>query len=514
MLNQLRDWLLFKLDPSRALEGAGGFSFFETGDTNRVSIRSLPSYLDPSDSEFASLQAEALVPYKRASQEQMMGLIDPTILAKMRTAEKAMEENGDVLQGFLGRMTLGLTNMIVVHEDEGVERAYREAFERANLMYTLQDAWMDCDVYGNAYTVVIGSGQNMTAVNFNPKHIAVGRQVSLGQRPVIFFPGSRDPSSLNDVFVHQQIGADWNEWQDIGKIQGAYPLNPNRVIHTWDFKLHHQRYSVPPITRAWPDIIKRAVLDELIMKTAEGVKTQTRLWKLENPGPAEIELFRQKVIEARTSRVADFVWRGNVQVTELLPGVIDVLMGNESYLRFTRNIFRKLGLTLRFVTGEPVYEEASGRTEADTEVKIALGKIRFLQNRAATIAQRFARIYASAGDSSLGAYPAPTIYFAPSVLSATTMMDITSDLLKYGGMSMPTALEFLNIDPDSEIARIKRTMPLRDEGVIRPYASYSQESDGRVTESVESPGRPPGADRRESTSRTNRRNATGVKDIE
>lgn len=444
------------------------------------------------------IRARALMPYRSLSKEEQEEWIDPRILSMMVASEALMLRNGDVWEAFNSQIDLGMGPIIVSHEDRGIEKAYREMFERINIEYILEDAWITRREYGNAYTLVMGEGERFSVVNLNPKHVAVGRQLQVGQRPFAFFPNSRDPKALNSQFFHEKVidTSIWNEWKDHGR--GGVPLQPERVIHSHERKHHHMRYAYPPLMRAYESLTTRMVIGELIRGTAEGLKTQIRIWRLERPSKGEIGRLAANIRQVRSDRTYDLFWGGQLDFETVVPGTIDELLANETWMRLTNAVFRDLGMFLRLVSGEAPGDGTERGVQV--EVQIALSRLKAEQRQSIQIARSIASLYSRYGsDRGLASVPLPTIRMAESVLSSSVLInEMYVPLMNYGIISIRTVLDNLGIDYETEISRIEAEADLR-ESVILPYTSFKQtavDSAGntKTVEHQQSQGRPKGRD--------------------
>lgn len=468
-----------------------------------------PSFESEIDYGANELYAKALMPYGKLSKSRQRELIDGKIMMMMRAAEDAMIFCGDVWQAFISQIELAGGDIIINHEDSAVEEAYRDWFDRSGISATLEDAWLDSLVCGQGFLVGIGEGEDFTFLTLNPRHVAVGAQVKIGSRPIVFFPGSRSASDLRNEFYHYSAGApEWNEWKDVGDADGV-PLNSARVIHMSVAKRASERYAIPPVIRAWDDVVGRLTLEEMRQATMEGVKSQIRLWTFDNPRRGEVAKLSSALAGNRGRRTFDLVWGSGLEVKQLLPGVIDELMAQELWLNYTSGIFRRLGMFMRLISGDVANSRRDDNRSVEIEILIALSRLkRGAQHRALATATQMAKMYSKYGDKSLEGRGLPDLRFVETTLSTAELVrGLYVPLLNYGLVSARTVHEGTGIDHAAETARLEKELPLRDAGIIRPYTSFAQSGPTGTVEHAQSPGRPPGADMDTENAEVNKENA-------
>lgn len=453
----------------------------------------------------SALVARALLPFSRARTDEVDEFIDPQIASMMLASEAALARNGDLWEAFNARVDLGGGPLLISHPDEGVEQAYRDWFQAINIQYILEDAELTRCKYGNAYTVFLGDREQSAVTNLNPKKIAVG-SARMGKRAIRFFPSSRDPQDLVSEFYMQRVlSPEWNEWKEY--TDGGMRLNPERVIHSHVRKLHQERYGIPPMIRAWDNLMTRTVLGELVRSTAEDLKTQIRLFLLENPMRGEATKLVTEIKGGRSNRAYDLVWRNNLKVEVIVPGTVDALMATGTWMHFTMNVFRDLGMFMRPVSGEASSDRGSERG-VEYEVLIYLSRLKREQRISISIAERLARLYSLYGDPGLKDKGAPALRIAPSVLSQETAIDQMVKLMNYGIVDARTVHESVGLDHETVMKRLideKRYDP--ETGMFMPYAGYSQGGPTGFATHQQSQGRPENQPVSERSQEANKENA-------
>lgn len=474
----------------------------EFGFVERV-IEDNPLYVAPALHD-VYLRAAALRPFAKVKQRALPNIIDANVLAMMHAAEHAMTLAGDVYAAFQAEIAVGMGDIIVTHQDDSVQREYREWMQRLDATYWVHDALLTTSIYGNAFTVALQDNGVLRIANLNPKRVAVGR-TAVGAA-VAWFGDSQE----EERFFHKAQTPAWNEWQDIVD-GGGLPLDPNTVHHTSTVKPNHQRYGLPRVIYAWSDITTRATLDGMVRATIEGVRNQIRLWRIKTPTKNEIAALKAELRANRADRAQDIVWDDRLTVEVIMPGVVDSLLAGDTWMRLTASIFRKLGMNMRLVS-QPVTPAPEGRQAAqEAEVLVQMIWLRQrVQLPALALAQRIVRWIAEYGDPALARFGLPTVRIRESPITVgRRMRDVYVPLLNFGLVSTRTVHEDIGLDHEAEIQRLQDELALRQRGVIRPYTGFAQEANGRTVEHRQSPGRPAQPDLDPDHSAQNQENARG-----
>ena len=456
----------------------------------------------------AQTVGENIVKAARAEYDELHGLygqepIDSRILAMMRAVEWFVERRGDMWQAFTAPLDLGLSKPQIQHKDDGVRKRYEEIYRRLKIMEILEATWLDCEVRGQAYPVLLpdkkGKGGGVGAITLlNPKHVAVGRAIGPSSRSLVYTPLADTRNSLLDTATRQDeqrlqqmfhfaLQDDWNEW--VSERQGrGFPLNPDYVFPIRHRKLWQQRYAIPPGARALDDASTRLVLDEMIRGTIDGVHNQWRVWTISNPRKGEVTQLGAQVKAGRQHRTADFVWDDRLkQPWVISPDSIDALLAPETWWRLTLSIYRQLGMFVRIISGEDPGGSRGG--EAIIDVQILLGRLNYQRSRTLDFLDLLNRHIADA-DSAIE--EPPTVSFRPPDVEWIAKLQAVVPLLNFGILSAQTTHNWLGLEHDREIERLKTEQPLRDEGIIRPYTGFAQSGPSGTAESPQSQGRPRG----------------------
>jgi hypothetical protein len=456
-----------------------------------------------------SIQAEAASPFIGVSTKTLEVFIDPTIYRMMVASEKMLDRNGDVQEGIDAQIDLASGGLTVSHKDKGVQQEYQDFFRRIDIDSLIEDTWLTEKTYGNAYLVsaLDGDGE-VSFFALNPKRTAVGRQLSVGGRPYAYFdPATR--KEFHNMGLMWEMN-EWNEWPEFNPSgePGAIIINPDRIYHRHDRKPSFKRYGIPKAIGAWEAFTDRMSLGELTRHTIDGLKTQIRVWRIDRPQGGELGKLKTELANNDTARTYDLVWSSSLQAVEhVIPGSIDELLANDTWMRMTKRLFFSMGMSMVLSGGE-----ASQGNDSDLEVLVAVALSRLNADLRANckLALWCANQWVTLERPDLVSKGPPTLGYIEPLISQAAALKGIAPLLNYGGLSVHTALQKLGYDPEVEMTKLEREMPLRGEGkVIYPYPSFGQVGPYGQTTSQQSQGRPPGQDLSPEHAEQNSENARG-----
>lgn len=441
----------------------------------------------------ASIYAEASSPFTNVSSKTAEVFIDQTIYRMMVASEKMLDRNGDVKEGIEAQIDLASGGLTVSHEDPGVQREYVQFFQDIDIDALVEDMWLTEKIYGNSYLVsAVGNSGDVSFFALNPKRTAVGRQLSVGGRPIAYFD-----SATRDEFHSMGLWwetNEWNEWPEFNPNNDPYAIliDPARIYHRHEKKPSFKRYGIPKAIGAWEPFTDRMSLGELTRHTIDGLKTQIRVWRIDRPQPGELAKLKSELAGNDTARTYDLVWANSLQPVEhVIPGSIDELLANDTWMQKTKHLFFSMGMSMVLSGGD-----ASGdNTDVQVIVSVALSRLNADLKANCRMAQWCADQWVMLARPDLASKGKPTLGYIEPLVSQEHALKGIVPLLNYGGISMDTALQKLGYNPTVEMEKLKREMPLRGEGkVIYPYASFGQVGPYGTSVSQQSQGRPPGAD--------------------
>jgi len=202
------------------------------------------------------------------------------------------------------------------------------------------------------------------------------------------------------------------------------------------------------------------------------------------------------------------VWASSLQPVEhVIPGSIDELLANDTWMRMTKRLFFALGMSMVLSGGD-----AGQGDDGDISITVAVALSRLNADLRANrkLAMWCVNQWLALERPDLIQAGPPSLGYIEPLVSQEHALKGIAPLLNYGGLSIDTALQKLGYDPEIEMEKLKREMPMRGEGkVIFPYPSFGQVGPYGQTTSQQSQGRPPGADIDPEHAEQNSENARG-----
>lgn len=400
------------------------------------------------------------------------------ILAMMQLAEYFCNVEGDIFQTIEAPMQIGLRDLLVNSSDKEVEKEFRDIYSegRLDLQEVVYGIWLCMFIYGQAFPLELYDGKKPSGVVLlNPKSMEVGRSTSFGYYSLDMKvdKGWRKQieQSLNPSLFFNSLGSDYDELAQ----QGHLPIGREYCSPVRYTAAPFKRYAIPPLARAFRSISTRQVLEELIRATIEGYRNQLWVFKLgteDKPAsPKKIQFFNSLIAGGSGDRTGYLVWDANLVVEVHTPKPLDQMLGNERWQAVTADIFRKLGVSTRIVSGEaPTGSTQSG---GEIDVKVLLARLEWVRNRCIRWLNGFNRRYAEKQGSKAMLKALPKVQFGQAFLEIEQMVKgFVQPLVQFGKISDQTALELVGQSYETELRRKQEEQPYAS--MFGPQASYAQ----------------------------------------
>lgn len=409
------------------------------------------------------------------------------ILAMMRLAEFYCDTEGDIFQTIETPLDIALKPLEIQSTDKAWQRDLETLYSEAHidLFQNLYYIWLCSGIYGQAFPLeVFGSDPEDTRiVLIPPKNVEVGRSFSLGGSLSVRSPGRAGWTDqlLETAFppmVYNRYHVDWNEQV----AQGTDIVIPqDDCFPVREKSLPFQRYALPPIYRASRAISTRRIFEEMRRATVEGVKNQ--LWyfrygdpKGENmPLPDEIQFLAEQIEGMYGERTGMLVWEGRLAIEVISPEAPDRLMANETYVGLTMECFRKLGISLKVVSGEQGPIGGSSKAgDMELDISVLLERVKFKVQQMYRWESRFrSRLAESMGPQAVKANKDTTVHFGKIGLEVERQLrERLLPAYQAGPLSAQTFLQEGGWDWQVELQRKKEESGLRE--MLAPPASFAQ----------------------------------------
>lgn len=457
-----------------------------------------------------AIKSQAATEYKRQSDAYKGHAIDGTVLAAQRIAEDILDLEGDVACAVTSPIEMSLTsNVWVQGKDKGLVKEVNALLPMWHTKDIIHAAWQDLETYSAFYVSMTWDGEYAMPIHWSPKRIAVGPfdWDEVGQRSFEYLPTDTrkrkkvpegDEAQTMIDFFEAVTGKEWNDWK---WSQGGAQLLQEFLVWDHFMKPKHKKYPYPQLAKAATPTYTRQIIEEMRLALVQGVIAQLWVMTLESPMPKEVARLKEVLAANRAERVGFLIWRKGLEVANFAPQSIQELLMPEMWWGATLDIFRRIGRSVRIISGETAKTGQAGSGDAEVDVRIAQQKaMGHRQVVAEKVVNGLVRQYGvTSGNQALvravdrgqvQARMTPIQLFLGEDLSS-----IWSPMWTLGMASVRTIHAGLGLDTDVETELLKEE---EEQGYNETYISRQQFAqrvatpDGDVTRSTE-PGRPEGA---------------------
>lgn len=409
--------------------------------------------------------------------------IDSRILAMMRLAEAVLLTEGDVRQAVSLPLDVGMKGLRIVHHDDGVRREAEELMDELALAQIAAEAWWCQRALGNAFLVPVTQDRLLTGVlTLNPKHVGLSTS-PIGMPATAYHMSPREQEDEARTHQWESIvqtlaraaedqGVSYTpyaEWNERSLETGTVLFPPGSVIHLRSRELPFKLWGIPPIIGAIRSISTRMVLEEMVRGIMEGVRGQLIVLTLDSPRPGEVEALRQMLATHRADRTGLLIWRSGLRVEQVMPRALDQLLVPEALFRVTLDIFRKLGVSIRLVSGEAPSSSARA-TDADVDMQVFLERLDVERRGVERLLNKLLALHRPGRK---WAKQPPTVQIEDPRNKVERMVrEVIVPLVAAGLLSSRTGLEVAGFNVDQERAR--RIDELKEYEVWMPKATFAQ----------------------------------------
>lgn len=133
-------------------------------------------------------------------------------------------------------------------------------------------------------------------------------------------------------------------------------------------------YPYPWLAKASTPVYTRQVIEEMRLALVQGMINQLWVMTIDNPAPKEVSRLKSVIATNRAERVGFLLWRSGLDVNVYHPESIEQLLLPDAWWSATLDIFRRIGRTVRIVSGESATRGGMGSIDAEIDVRIAQNK--------------------------------------------------------------------------------------------------------------------------------------------
>lgn len=444
-----------------------------------------------------TIRATAQAEYDR-QMSNFQRSVDSKILAAQRLAEDTQTE-GDVFAAIVSPIELGMNGRVWVSgADEGAVDEINGLLTAWDVMSTITAAWQDMETYSAFYVLHKWKDGVPTPVHFSPKRVAVGPDTGFGPLSFTFLgPRAGDELQTDIMLAEAPMGREWNEWMQ-GMMGKPLPMDSLSWIHF--LKPKHKMYPYPWLAKAATPVYTRQIIEEMRLALVQGIINQLWVMTIENPLPNEVSRLKSVISANRAERVGFLLWRAGLKVDVYGPESIEQLLLPDSWWTATLDIFRRIGRTIRIVSGESAQRSGQGSTDPEIDVRVAQNKA--MAHRAVVankiVLDLIRQWSKQQGGPALGKMLEKGelgVHLTPiQLFLGEELKDLWGPMWDRGMASVRTIHAALGLDTDSETKQMETEKTAGFDEIYQARQQFAQRvatPSGEVTRSAE-PGRPEG----------------------
>lgn len=409
-------------------------------------------------------------------------------MAMMRASDYYLRTCGDIFQTISIPIQLLLKDIDVSADDTKAQTTWQDIFtDKIPLMELAEAFWYCSQMYGQSYPLEAWSDDNHDIegiVMLEPLSMWVGHHLSFTSAPMAVITPENFTSLMFKNLTHNAAFNSFSVDLNIQTIPAMrVPIREGylRPIYAYG-KLPFHRYAVPPIARAFRNLMFRDVLYEYRLGITEGYIAQLWMFIVGTPDweatPKKMRAIREMILSAAKNRNGALIVDHAVKGEVLTPKELGALLASDTLNDVTAAIFRDLGFSTFFADGAvPGAHGRGGGVQVDIDVQVGIERwdalLRNTVNWFKYIARKFAK---QSGDEALLKYPA---HFTPGAVGIKTQKAIADrivPLLTTGTLDQITALKDSGYSYETVKANKAR---IQKDGVdFSPPATFKQQAVG------------------------------------
>lgn len=436
---------------------------------------------------------------------------------KLSLSEYYYNVDGDVANIIDTPIELLSRQIVVTHPDRGLREEVESFLKNKSLQAVISEMWSVMREYGQAYPFEIWDDPDnpkdlIDIVMLPPKSVHVGHNWAYGLDASAYGAKWTD-TLLQSVFPPAMFRILQRHWDDspMYDTTGGVLLSGNFLRPVWDKRRSWLRYSMPMISRVFPELVDRSVYRDSVRALVEGYRYQLWVIKVGDadhiPLPEEITAVKNMVSETMGDKTGTLVWRDSPFTVEVhVPKGLQEMISNDYYGGITKEVFRKMGITSQVVSGESPGTlgssggRGSGAVKGDIDVQIYFERSRYQAQQIMDWISYLVKKWVKANSlnkrlktkelDSLG------FSFAPTFVEMSGRIEsIYGPMYRDGALSHRTYVGASGLSSDVELEYKEDEKKARDEGLLNPPVTYAQmvvggQGESKATTQTEPQGSP------------------------
>ncbi len=420
------------------------------------------------------------------------------IQTKYSLAEHYYNTDGDVANITDAPIELLSRRIDVICSDKRLRTEVETFIHSHNLESIMSELWSIMREYGQSYPFEVWDDPDnpkelIDIIPLPPKSVHIGYNWAYGLSPNYVGANAWSQSLLNSVFPPAMFRVLMRHWDDSPMYEipaGGVLLPGTNLRPLFDRRRSYLRYSMPPISRVFRELVDRTIYQDSVRALVEGYKYQLWVVKVGDadhiPLPQEIAAVKDMMNGIAGDRTGTLVWRDAPFTVEVhAPKGLQEMLSNDYYGGLTREILRKMGITAQVIDGETpgtlgsVGGRGSASEKGDINVQLFFEKARYQAKQVTDwlyyLVEKWVRYNSAGRKLPVKALDALSFDFAPTYAEmAGRIKEIYGPMYRDGALSHHTYTRAAGLKGDIELDYKEEETPAREKGLLNPPVTFSQ----------------------------------------
>lgn len=411
-------------------------------------------------------------------------------IAGFRFIDFIYNTNGDIAQTVDVPVEILAKPVRYSSKDEGADREWKtlwggedsKGLLGVSIDSLFEEFLYENEVYANTFPLELWDNDLPKGIAMlEPHSMWVGSKVTNNFQYSLMVPGTFEKKKFADM-VHKLAYHSFNVDQNVQS--GRYtrvPINPDSIEPIYGRKFAFKRYATSQMLKAGRNVLHRMLVEEARRGTIEGLINQILLFttgaKEDSPQVIKdkIKTLNGKLKNQKNERtglmVSDYTTKGEI----IAPKSDDDLTGVQTWSEITQAIFRDLGFSVFFLTGELPGQAARGGQQMEVNVQFAIERWKYKQRKILRWFDYFSRKYATRQNSKALLANLPTFSMDQIGIEQTAAIkDRIVPMYMAGLLDPQQALVGAGYNYELTVKNKRAAMPNAD--LFEPPTIYKQEA--------------------------------------
>lgn len=420
------------------------------------------------------------------------------IQTKFSLAEHYYNTDGDVSNIVDTPIELLSRRIDVICSDKKLRTEIELFITTHNLEAMVSELWSVMREYGQAYPFEVWDNPDdpkelIDIVPLPPKSVHVGYNWAYGLSSSYVGANAWSESLLNAVFPPAMFRILMRHWNDSPMYEipaGGVLLPGGNIRPLFDKRRSWMRYSMPPISRVFRELVDRTIYQDSARALVESYKYQLWVIKVGDadhiPLPQEIAAVKEMMNGIAGDRTGTLVWRDAPFVVEVhVPKGLQEMLASDYYGGLTKEILRKMGISSQVIDGETpgLLGSSGGRgaggDKGDVNIQVYFEKARYQAKQILDwlvyLTKKWIRYNSASRKLPVKALDSLSFEFAPTYTEMAGRIEkIYGPMYRDGALSHHTYTGAAGLKGDVELSYKEEESSAREKGLLNPPVTFAQ----------------------------------------